>query len=151
MESEQEERRRRAALNQEFKAFSEKIADAVSSTSSIRGMAKTPYPLSNDIRGNLQSDGRFEIDIPFRELGFQGVPFRSNVLLQPTTECLVHLTDPPFLVITLSEIEIAHLERVQFGLKNFDLVFVFKDFNRAPVHINTIPTSQLDNVKEWLE
>jgi len=125
LESEQEERRRRAALNQEFKAFSEKIADA--------------------------SDGRFEIDIPFRELGFQGVPFRSNVLLQPTTECLVHLTDPPFLVITLSEIEIAHLERVQFGLKNFDLVFVFKDFNRAPVHINTIPTSQLDNVKEWLD
>ncbi|KAG2172843.1 hypothetical protein INT43_000193, partial [Umbelopsis isabellina] len=125
LESEQEERRRRAALNQEFKAFSEKIADA--------------------------SDGRFEIDIPFRELGFQGVPFRSNVLLQPTTECLVHLTDPPFLVITLSEIEIAHLERVQFGLKNFDLVFVFKDFSRTPVHINTIPTSQLDNVKEWLD
>jgi len=73
------------------------------------------------------------------------------VLLQPTTECLVHLTDPPYLVITLSEIEIAHLERVQFGLKNFDLVFVFKDFQRTPIHINTIPMAQLDNVKEWLE
>jgi len=61
------------------------------------------------------------------------------------------LTDPPYLVITLNEIEIAHLERVQFGLKNFDLVFVFKDFQKTPIHINTIPMAQLDNVKEWLE
>ncbi|KAI8089405.1 FACT complex subunit-domain-containing protein [Halteromyces radiatus] len=124
LESEREERRRRANLNQEFKGFAEKIAEA--------------------------SDDRIEVDIPFRELGFQGVPFRSNVLLQPTTDCLVHLSDPPFLVITLSEIEIAHLERVQFGLKNFDLVYVFKDFQRPPIQINTIPMSQLDNVKEWL-
>lgn len=98
-----------------------------------------------------QSSGRIEVDVPFRELGFQGVPFRSNVLLQPTTDTLVFLTEPPFLVLTLAEIEIAHLERVQYGLKNFDLVFVFQDFARAPVHINTIPSNQLDNVKEWLE
>lgn len=91
------------------------------------------------------------MDVPFRELGFTGVPFRSNVLLQPTTDCLVHLSDPPFLIITLSEIEIAHLERVQFGLKNFDMVFVFKDFHRPPIQINTIPMSQLDNVKDWLD
>ena len=125
LEAEQEERRRRAALNKEFRAFSEKITEA--------------------------SDGKLEVDIPFRELGFQGVPFRTNVLLQPTTDCLVHLTDPPFLVVTLAEVEIAHLERVQFGLKNFDLVFVFSDFQKAPLHINTIPTTQLDNVKEWLD
>ncbi|BGP58600.1 hypothetical protein JCM8202_002361 [Rhodotorula sphaerocarpa] len=125
LEQEQEERKRRADLNKYFKAFSDKIAEA--------------------------SNGRLEVDIPFRELGFQGVPFRSNVLLQPTTETLVFLTEPPFLVLTLSEIEIAHLERVQYGLKNFDLVFVFQDFNRAPVHINTIPMNQLDTVKEWLD
>lgn len=123
--SEQEERRRRAQLNKEFKFFAEKIAEA--------------------------SNGAVELDVPFRELGFQGVPFRSNVLLQPTTDCLVHLSDPPFLCITLNEVELVHLERVQFGLKNFDMVFVFKDFNRTPVHINTIPMSQLDNVKDWLE
>lgn len=61
------------------------------------------------------------------------------------------LTEPPFLVLTLNEIEVAHLERVQYGLKNFDMVFVFQDFTRAPIHINTIPMAQLDNVKEWLE
>lgn len=61
----------------------------------------------------MQSEGSLDVDIPFRDIGFQGVPFRTNVLLQPTTECLVHLTDPPFLVVTITDIEIAHLERVQ--------------------------------------
>ena len=54
-----------------------------------------------------------DVDIPFREIGFTGVPNRSNVLIQPTTDALVQLTEPPFMVITLNEIEIAHLERVQ--------------------------------------
>jgi nucleosome binding factor SPN SPT16 subunit len=31
------------------------------------------------------------------------------------------------------------------------LVYVFKDFQRPPIQINTIPMSQLDNVKEWLK
>ena len=89
--------------------------------------------------------------MPFRELSFEGVPHRTNVRLQPTTECLVHLTDPPFLVTTLSEIEIASLERVQFTLKQFDLVLIFKDFTKPPLHINSIPSAQLDDVKNWLE
>ncbi|KAJ5911042.1 FACT complex subunit s.t1.c16 [Penicillium subrubescens] len=125
-EAEQEERRRRAALDREFKAFAEKIADA-------------------------GKDEGVDVDIPFREIGFTGVPNRSNVLIQPTTDALVQLTEPPFMVITLNEIEIAHLERVQFGLKNFDLVFVFKDFHRAPVHVNTIPVEALEGVKDWLD
>ncbi|KDN52765.1 putative SPT16-general chromatin factor [Tilletiaria anomala UBC 951] len=125
IELEQEERRRRHQLNKEFKAFAQKIAEA--------------------------SDGRFEVDTPYRELGFNGVPFRNNVFLMPTTDCLVHLTEPPFFVVTLSDVEIAHLERVQYGLKNFDLVFVMRDFSKAPVHINSIPSQALDSVKEWLD
>jgi nucleosome binding factor SPN SPT16 subunit len=92
-----------------------------------------------------------EVDIPFRELAFEGVPFRTNVRLQPTTECLVYLSDPPFLVVTLADIEIASLERVQFSLKQFDMVLIFKDFTKSPLHINSIPSSQLDDVKNWLE
>ena len=79
------------------------------------------------------------------------MPFRTNVRIQPTTECLVHLSDPPFLVVTLSDIEIASLERVQWGLKQFDMVLIFKDFTKTPLHINSIPTAQLDDVKNWLE
>ncbi|GBF65273.1 FACT complex subunit [Trichophyton mentagrophytes] len=127
-EAEQEERRRRAALDKEFKAFAEKISDA-------------------------GKDEGVDVDIPFREIGFTGVPhtYRSNVLIQPTTDAIAQLTEPPFLALTLSEIEVAHLERVQFGLKNFDLVFVFKDFHRPPMHINTIPMENLEGVKDWLD
>ena len=71
--------------------------------------------------------------------------------MAPATDALVQLTEPPFTVITLDEIEVAHLERIQFGLKNFDLVFVYKDFSRAPAHVNTIPVESLDRVKEWLD
>lgn len=124
LELEQEERRRRAQLNKEFRKFSELIAEA-----------------GDDLT----------IDTPYRELGFDGVPFRTNVWMSPTNDCLVHLTDSPFTVITLADVEVAHLERVQYGLKNFDLVFVFKDFTKPPLHINSIPTQSLDNVKEWLD
>jgi nucleosome binding factor SPN SPT16 subunit len=92
-----------------------------------------------------------EAEIPFRELSFEGVPHRTNVRLHPTTECLVHLSDIPFTVVTLSELEIASLERVQFGLKQFDMVLIFNDFTKAPLHINSIPSQQLDDVKNWLE
>ncbi|KAI1466114.1 SPT16-domain-containing protein [Daldinia caldariorum] len=125
-EQEQEDRRHRAELDRQFKSFADKIAEAG------------------------KNEG-VEVDMPLRELGFNGVPFRSNVVIQPTTDCLIQITEPPFLVITLEDIEIAHLERVQFGLKNFDLVFVFKDFTRPPVHINTIPVESLEEVKEWLD
>ncbi|KAI2625588.1 SPT16-domain-containing protein [Hypoxylon sp. NC1633] len=125
-EQEQEDRRHRAELDRQFKSFADKIADAG------------------------KNEG-VEVDIPLRELGFNGVPFRSNVVIQPTTDCLIQVTEPPFMVLTLEDIEIAHLERVQFGLKNFDLVFVFKDFTRPPSHINTIPVESLEEVKEWLD
>nr|POF05416.1 fact complex subunit spt16 [Quercus suber] len=125
-EAEQEEKRRRAQLDKEFRAFTEKIADAG------------------------KSEG-CSVDMPFRDLGFNGVPSRSSVTIQPTTDCLVQLTEPPFMVITLNDIEVVHLERVQFGLKNFDMVIVYKDFTRSPSHINTIPVESLDNVKDWLD
>ncbi|KAI9505707.1 FACT complex subunit spt16 [Coemansia spiralis] len=125
IEAEQEERRRRRKLNKEFKEFASKIAEA--------------------------SNHEVEVDTPFREVAFSGVPARANVLLQPTVDCLVHLSDTPFFIITVADVEIVHLERVQFGLKNFDMVFVFKDFKRTPVHVNTVPMKQLDNVKEWLD
>ncbi|CAI5759359.1 unnamed protein product [Candida verbasci] len=124
LQQEQEERRRKAMLDKEFKQFAELISDS--------------------------SNGMIDLDVPFRELGFTGVPFRSSVLCIPTRDCLVQLIDPPYLVVTLEEIEIAHLERVQFGLKNFDLVFVFKDFNKPVVHVNTIPMELLEDVKSWL-
>jgi len=97
------------------------------------------------------ADGHLTIDIPVRELGFYGVPFRQNVLLQPTRDCLVHLTDPPFLVVPLAEVEVASLERILFGLKNFDIIFIFKDHSMPPQHVDSIPMNYLEPVKEWLK
>jgi nucleosome binding factor SPN SPT16 subunit len=39
----------------------------------------------------------------------------------------------------------------QFGLKNFDLVFVYKEYTKPVTHINSIPMELLENVKEWLD
>lgn len=90
-EQEQEERRRRAELDRQFKSFAEKIADA-------------------------GRDQGVSVDIPFRDLCFNGVPHRSNVLMAPATDALIQLTEPPFTVITLDELEVAHLERIQVSL-----------------------------------
>ena len=124
-EQEQEERRRRASLDKLFKSFAEKIESA--------------------------NPEEVIADVPYRDLSFSGVPHRSNVLMQPSQNCLVQLTEPPFTVIPLDELEVVHLERVQFGLKNFDMVFVFKDFHRSPAHINTVPVESLETVKDWLD
>ena len=44
-----------------------------------------------------------------------------------------------------------HFERVQFQLKNFDMVFIFKDHTKKVSMITTVPMNMLDHVKEWLK
>uniref|UniRef100_A0A5S6QLI1 FACT complex subunit n=1 Tax=Trichuris muris TaxID=70415 RepID=A0A5S6QLI1_TRIMR len=122
--AEQAERDLRRKLNIAFKSFCDRVES-----------------LTNQL---------VEFDTPFRSLGFYGVPFRSSVLLQPTSCCLVNLSDWPPLVITLDEVELVHFERVQFHLKNFDMVFIFKDYTQKPFSITAIPTDVLDHVKDWL-
>ncbi|KAK4879994.1 hypothetical protein RN001_008140 [Aquatica leii] len=122
--AEQSERELRHKLKTAFKSFCEKV--------------------------ETMTKQEIEFDTPFRELGFNGAPFRSTVLLQPTSGCLVNLTEWPPFVITLEDVELLHFERVQFHLKNFDMVFVFKDYSRKTVMVNAIPMNMLDHVKEWL-
>ncbi|ODM94648.1 FACT complex subunit spt16 [Orchesella cincta] len=122
--AEQAERELRHKLTTAFKSFCEKV----------EGLTK------NDI----------EFDTPFRELGYPGAPFRSTVLLQPTSGCLVNLTEWPPFVITLEDVELVHFERVQFHLKNFDMVFIFKNYSKKTIMVNAIPMQMLDHVKNWL-
>ena len=56
---------------------------------------------------------------------------------------------PPF-VVTLEDLELVHFERVQFQLKNFDMVFIFKDYNKKVMVVGSIPMNLLDHVKDWL-
>ncbi|XP_018348110.1 PREDICTED: FACT complex subunit spt16 isoform X3 [Trachymyrmex septentrionalis] len=122
--AEQSERELRHKLKTAFKSFCEKV----------EGMTKQ----------------EIEFDTPFRDLGFPGAPYRSTVLLQPTSGCLVNLTEWPPFVITLEDVELVHFERVQFHLKNFDMIFVFKDYHRKVAMVNAVPMNMLDHVKEWL-
>jgi nucleosome binding factor SPN SPT16 subunit len=45
-----------------------------------------------------------EFDIPYRDLGFHGVPNREMVLIQPTVRCLVNLTETPFFIVELDRV-----------------------------------------------
>merc|ERR1712110_49000 len=122
--AEQAERELRHKLKSAFRGFCEKV----------EGVTK----------------GELEFDSPFRELGYHGVPFRETVLLLPTSACLISLTQWPPFVITLEDIQLVHFERVQFQLKNFDMVFIFKDYNKKVMMVTAVPMTMLDHVKEWL-
>jgi len=122
--AEQAERELRHKLKQGFKGFCEKV----------EGVTK----------------GEIEFDSPFRDLGFQGVPHRETVLLQPTSSCLVNLTSWPPFACTLEDVELVHFERVMLTLKNFDMVFIFKDYAKKVAMVTSVPMTMLDHVKEWL-
>ncbi|KAE9420524.1 hypothetical protein Angca_003055 [Angiostrongylus cantonensis] len=124
VQSEQMEREMRRKLNQTFQNFCDKVVK--------------------------QTNDQFDFDAPFSELGFLGVPHRSSCTLKPTSSCLVNLTEWPPFIVTLDEVELVHFERVSFQLKNFDMVFIFKDYNRKTQMVQQIPMSSLDSVKEWL-
>ena len=95
-EAEEEERKRRNELDKHFLAFARKIEEA-------------------------DKEDNAKVDIPFRDLGFNGVPSRSSVWVQPSTDCLIQITEPPFLVLTLDDIEVVHLERVQVSYSSLSL------------------------------
>ncbi|GLJ05022.1 hypothetical protein SUGI_0009560 [Cryptomeria japonica] len=130
IEEEQQERDRKNKINAEFQGFVKRVTE----------LWEQPH----------LKDFELEFDIPFRELGFHGVPFKASAFIVPTVNCLVELVELPFLVITISEIEIVNLERVGLGQKAFDMAIVFKDFKRDVLRIDAIPQSSLDGIKEWL-
>ncbi|TYG38428.1 hypothetical protein ES288_D13G222300v1 [Gossypium darwinii] len=130
IEEEQRERDRKNKINTDFQNFVNRV---------------------NDLWGQPQFKAfDLEFDQPMRELGFHGVPHKASAFIVPTSNCLVELIETPFVVITLSEIEIVNLERVGLGQKNFDMTIVFKDFKRDVLRIDSIPSTSLDGIKEWL-
>lgn len=128
LDEENRERQLRAKLNHTFKEFCKKVeATAEHGQSAIT------------------------FDVPYRELGFQGTPFKEMVMLQPTVNCLVNLTEAPFFIVSLEEIEHVHFERVMFSARNFDVVIVLKNFEVVPMRISAISMTELDSIKEWLD
>ncbi len=54
----------------------------------------------------------------------QGIPskVRSMVTIYPTVNCLIELTEAPFTVVSMSDVQLVSLERVGFNLRQFDMV-----------------------------
>ncbi len=50
-------------------------------------------------------------------------------------------------MVTLEDVQLVHFERVQFQLKNFDMVFIFKDYSKKVTMVTTVPMNMLDHVK----
>jgi len=71
------------------------------------------------------------------------------VKVRPTKYCLIAISEFPSFVIDLKDIEAVHFERVSFGIKNFDMAIIFKDFHTFK-RINSIPRESIDQIKDYL-
>lgn len=132
LQEEQEERRNTERWNERFKKF-------VKAVEEYTAQSKTEESL--------------DFDIPYPELAFSGVPSRQRVDVMPSVNCLVALEDQPPLVIPVNEVDICSLERVDFHLREFDMVFVMKDLrSKTPyIPINSVPMKKLEEIKNWLD
>ena len=127
LDDEQREREMRRRLNTAFKEFCLKVEKVAA-----------------------HYDFSLQIDVPFRKSSFEGTCFREMVLLQPTTHCLVNLTETPSFVISLADIEHVHFERVTYATKNFDMTFIFKNLDQPTRTITAVDMKYLDIIQDWL-
>lgn len=95
------------------------------------------------------SKNKIEVDIPEDALSFTGCPQKQVVKIRPTKECLVALSEFPFFVLDVNEIEIFHFERMFYGMKNFDLAVIKKDFTTC-LRINSIPMEYAEEIKSYI-
>lgn len=127
MDDEQRERTLRKRLNSAFRDFCKKV-DATAK--------KNNYEL--------------EFDIPYRDLGFTGNPHKEMVNVLPTLNCLVNLTETPFFVVDLDNVDHVHFERVTYMSKAFDMILINKDFTKMPFRVDMIPNGDKDSIQDWL-
>jgi nucleosome binding factor SPN SPT16 subunit len=126
LDDEQRTKETRKRLNTAFKEFCQKVEK----------LAKHfEFPLT--------------IDVPFRKSGFEGNCNKEMVFLQPTVNCLLNVTEMPFFVVTLSEIEHIHFERVTLSTRYFDLTIIYKNFDIPPRTIQSIQYNANSQSVQW--
>ena len=125
LQQEEMERHQRKKLNERFFNFSQLIEKA-----------------------SERNKTRINVDIPVEEFTFTGCPQRQVVKIRPTANCLVALSEFPFFVLDVNDIEVVHFERMFYGMKNFDLVIIFKDFQTYQ-RIDSVPTEYTEQLKSY--
>lgn len=93
---------------------------------------------------------KLEFDIPFEGLDFYGCPHKSVVKVRPTKNCLIAISEFPFFVIDIDDIEVVHFERLSFGIKNFDMAIILKDFTTFK-RINSVPVEHIEDIKSYFD
>ena len=58
------------------------------------------------------------------------------------------LSEFPFFVLDVNDIEVVHFERMFYGMKNFDLAIVMKDFQTC-MRINSIMTEYTEELRSY--
>lgn len=125
LEDEQREREMKRTLNKTFLEFCKKVEK----------VAK-------------HYEFNMNFDIPYYDLGFRGTCNREMVYIMPTVSCLVNLTDLPFFVVDISEVDHVHFERVTFSTKNIDMVIILKNYETRT--ISAIEVRYLEQIQDWL-
>jgi nucleosome binding factor SPN SPT16 subunit len=95
-----------------------------------------------------------DFELPKKDFKFQGIVSKDQVDVFPTRNgaSLIALEASPIpFVVSFADIEVVALERVGFGLREFDLVVVYKEFKTEPRMISSIPVTQIDMVRTILQ
>lgn len=100
---------------------------------------------------DVERKAQMEFERPKLEYGFFGSPYYNNVFVTPCETCLVSIVDTPLFVLSLEDIEVVSLERIDNKIKNFDMVLIFKDYSRSVQTISNIPKKDLEQIKDWLD
>jgi nucleosome binding factor SPN SPT16 subunit len=92
-------------------------------------------------------------DSGYLELKFEAAAGGNRGVYLPGNESLFSIVEFPPSVISLAEVDIAVLERVQKNagrVRMFDLTFVFKDYTRPPKQLTMVPGEAQESIKQWL-
>lgn len=133
LEQEERERQQKIKLNNRFASFVKLIEQQ-----------------SEKNRAATRSGKVIEFDIPIEDLDFTGCPHKSVVKVRPTKNCLIAISEFPFFVMDIDDIEAVTFERVHYGIKNFDMAIIFKDFTNFK-RINSIPIENIEVIKDYLD
>jgi nucleosome binding factor SPN SPT16 subunit len=95
-------------------------------------------------------DHALEFDAPYRDLAFTGTPHREMVTVHFSAQCILSVSEAPFFVVPLDDIEHVHFERVTPSAKNFDMIIVQKDLEKEPLTINSIPREHFVKIEQTL-
>lgn len=109
-------------------------------------MVKAEY--DNFIK-NVENNSNLRIDRVSKDVYFEGVPYRQNVQIRPSSTCLVNLLEPPFLIVDFEKMEVANFERVNYVSRSFDLTFIFKD--KTFITITSVDSRSMDYLREFID